>query len=90
MKKDSIVEKPKVELKVLPPHLKYVFLEANDAKPVVISNDLSSTKEARLVELLKKYKAAIGWHIFDLKGISLSYCMHKIMMEAEYRPIRQP
>ena len=84
-KKDSTTEKPKVELKVLPPHLKYVFLEANDAKPVVISNDLSSAKEAQLVEVLKKYKVAIGWHIFDLKGISPSYCMHKIMMKADYR-----
>ena len=72
-------------MKVLPPHLKYVFLEANDAKPVVISNDLSSAKEAQLVEVLKKYKVAIGWHIFDLKGIRPSYCMHKIMMKADYR-----
>ena len=36
-----------------------------------------------------KYKAAIGWHIFDLKGISPSYCMHRIMMEVDYRLVRQ-
>ena len=33
--------------------------------------------------------ATIGWHILDLKGISPSYCMHKIMMEVEYKPVRQ-
>ena len=90
LKKDFAAEKPKVELKVLPPHLKYDFLEANDAKLVVISNDLSSNEDAWLVEVLKKYKVAIGWHISDLKGISPSYCMHKIMMKADYRLVRQP
>ena len=58
------------------------FLEVDDVKSVVISNNLSATKEARLVEVLKKYKAAIRWHISDLKWISPSYCMNKIMMEA--------
>ena len=33
-------EKPKVELKTLPVHLKYVFLEDNETKPVIISNSL--------------------------------------------------
>ena len=40
LKKDHPAEKPKVELKALPTHLKYVFLEDNEVKPVVISNDL--------------------------------------------------
>jgi len=79
-----------VDLKVLPTHLKCVFLEENNAKPVVISNDLSSIEESRLVEVLKKHRAAIGWHISDLKGISPSYCMHKIMMEVDYKSVRQP
>jgi len=33
-------EKPKVELKTLPAHLKYVFLEDNETKPVIISSSL--------------------------------------------------
>ena len=80
LKKDNTTEKPKVDLKILPAHLKYVILEENDVKPMVISNDLSFDEESRLVEVLKKHKAAIGWHIFYLKGISPSYCMHKIIM----------
>ena len=57
---------------------------------MVISNELSFDEESRLVKVLKKHKAAIGWHISDLKGISPSYCMHKIMMEADYKLARQP
>ena len=57
---------------------------------MVISNALTSKEENRLVEILKKHKEVIGWHISDLKGISPVYCMHKIMMEEDYRPVRQP
>ena len=78
-----------MELKALHTHLKYVFLEEDKAKPVVINNDLSSNKEARLIEELKKHKVVIGWHISYLTGINPSYCMHKIMMEDDYRPVRQ-
>ena len=42
------------------------------------------------MEVLKKHKATIGWHIFYLKGIDPSYCMHKINMEADYKSVRQP
>ena len=51
---------------------------------------LEITEEDQLVQILKKHKATIGWHISDLKGISPSYCMHKIIMEADYKPMRQP
>ena len=90
LKEDSPPEKPKLELKTLPMHLKYAFLEENEVKSVVISINLSAEEEARLMEVLKKHKEAIGWHISDLKGISPAYCMHRIMMEEEYRPVRQP
>jgi len=81
-------EKPKVELKTLPAHLKYVFLEKNKVKPFIISNSLKKAEEDQLVQILKKHKAAIRWNISDLKGISPSYCMHKINMEADYKPVR--
>ena len=72
----------------MPDHLKYVFLEED--KPVVISNALTTEEENRLVDILKKHREAIGWHISDLKGISPAYCMHRIMMEEDYKPVRQP
>ena len=90
LKKSGQIEKPKAKLKTLPAHLKYVFLENNDSKPVIISSLLKKAEEDQLVQILKRHKGAIGWHISDLKGISPSYCMHQINMEAEYKPVRQP
>nr|GEV12420.1 reverse transcriptase domain-containing protein [Tanacetum cinerariifolium] len=42
--KSSIDEPPEVELKDLPPHLEYVFLEGDDKLPVIIAKDLSVEK----------------------------------------------
>nr|GFD38300.1 reverse transcriptase domain-containing protein [Tanacetum cinerariifolium] len=39
--KSSIDEPPEDELKDLPPHLKYAFLEGDDKFPVLIAKDLS-------------------------------------------------
>ncbi|GJU43011.1 reverse transcriptase domain-containing protein [Tanacetum coccineum] len=39
--KSSIDEPPEVELKDLPPHLEYAFLEDNNKFPVIIAKDLS-------------------------------------------------
>src|SRR3954465_8208133 len=75
---------------MLPPHLKYAFLGDNFTKPVIISNSLSTKEETRLIEVLKANKEAIGWVLSDLKGISPAYCMLKIMMEDDYKPVAQP
>ena len=83
-------EKPKSELKILPVHLKYVFLEDNETKPIIISSSLQKEEEDQLVQILKSCKAVIGWHISDLKGISPSYCMHNINLEVDCKPMRQP
>ncbi|XP_028215145.1 uncharacterized protein LOC114397254 [Glycine soja] len=42
LKSETPSEKKKVELKILLNHLKYVFLEKDETKPVVISNALAS------------------------------------------------
>ena len=68
-------------LKELPSHLKYAFLEPKKAKPVIISATLTENEEQKLLNILRKYKEAIAWSIEDLKGISPSICMHKIMLE---------
>ena len=47
LKKDNPPEKPKLELKTLPMHMKYAFLKENEVKLVVISSDLSSEEEAQ-------------------------------------------
>jgi len=80
----------KIELKQLPPHLKYVFLAENGEQPVILSSSLTADDEEKVVEVLRANKGEIGWTISDLKGISPSYCMHKIHMEQDFRPIEQP
>ena len=35
--------------------------------------------------MLVTHKKAMGWTIADIKGISPSVCMHKILLEDEYR-----
>ena len=68
-------------LKELPSHLKYEFLEPEKRKPVIISAALTEAEEQKLLVILRKYKEAIAWSIEDLKGISPSIYMHKILLE---------
>ena len=60
--------------------MKYEFLEPEKRKPVIISAALIEAEEQKLLEILRKYKEAISWSIEDLKGISPSICMHKILL----------
>nr|GEW61907.1 reverse transcriptase domain-containing protein [Tanacetum cinerariifolium] len=48
-KKSSIDEPQEVELKDLPPHLEYVFLEGDDKLPVIIVKDLSMEEKTALI-----------------------------------------
>ena len=50
-------------------------------KPIIISAGLTELEIHKLLETLRKYKEAIAWSIEDLKGISPSICMHKILLE---------
>ena len=68
-------------MKELPSHLKYEFLEQEKRKPVIILAALTEAEEQKLLVILRKYKEAIAWSIEDLKGISPSICMHKILLE---------
>ncbi|XP_030505517.2 uncharacterized protein LOC115720508 [Cannabis sativa] len=80
--KPSIQEPPKLELKPLPSHLKYAYLGENDTLPVIIAANLGVEDEGALLEVLKKYKKAIGWTMADIRGISPTICTHKILLEA--------
>ena len=87
--KEKVVEENKSSkgliLKELPEHLKYSFLQPEKGKLVIISTGLIRLEEQKLLETLKKYKEAIAWSIEDLKGISPSICMHKILLEENSR-----
>ncbi|XP_074311480.1 uncharacterized protein LOC141647254 [Silene latifolia] len=86
----SIVKPPIVELKPLPSHLKYAFLESEETLPVIISSKLTKEQEEALIRVLKQHKEAIGWTMADIKGISPTLCMHRIFLEDEANPVRQP
>nr|GEZ93749.1 reverse transcriptase domain-containing protein [Tanacetum cinerariifolium]GEZ93761.1 reverse transcriptase domain-containing protein [Tanacetum cinerariifolium]GEZ93830.1 reverse transcriptase domain-containing protein [Tanacetum cinerariifolium] len=47
--KSSIDEPPDVELKDLPPHLEYAFLEGDDKLPVIIAKDFSVEEKTALI-----------------------------------------
>nr|GEV52631.1 hypothetical protein [Tanacetum cinerariifolium] len=87
--KSSIDEPPKVELKDLPPHLEYVFLEGDDKLPIIISKDLSDEEKTVLVKVLKSHKRAIAWKLSDIKGIDPEFYTHKILMEDDFKPVVQ-
>nr|GFA33268.1 reverse transcriptase domain-containing protein [Tanacetum cinerariifolium] len=50
--KSSIDEPLEVELKDLPPHLEYAFLEGDDKLPVIIAIDLSDEEKTALITVL--------------------------------------
>nr|GEY44591.1 reverse transcriptase domain-containing protein [Tanacetum cinerariifolium] len=87
--KSSIDEPHEVELKDLPPHLEYTFLEGDDKFPVIIAKYLSVKEKAALIKVLKSHKQAIAWKLSDIKGINPEFCTHKILMEDDFEPAIQ-
>ncbi|GJX53069.1 reverse transcriptase domain-containing protein, partial [Tanacetum coccineum] len=84
--KSSIEEPPELELKDLPSHLEYAFLEENDKLPVIIAKGLKNNQKEALINVLKSHKRAIAWKITDIKGIDPRFCTHKILMEDDCKP----
>nr|GEY60370.1 reverse transcriptase domain-containing protein [Tanacetum cinerariifolium] len=85
--KSSIEEPLELELKELPSHLEYAYLEGVDKLPVIIAKDLKVNEKEALLKVLKSHKRAIAWKISDIKGIDP--CTHKILMEEDYKPAVQ-
>ncbi|GKB96664.1 reverse transcriptase domain-containing protein, partial [Tanacetum coccineum] len=60
MMKPSIEEPPELELKDLPSHLEYAFLEGTYKLPIIISKELKNEEKAALLKVLKSHKWAIA------------------------------
>ncbi|XP_070015443.1 uncharacterized protein [Nicotiana sylvestris] len=84
--KPSIIEPPQLELKPLPPHLRYKFLGSNDTLTVIVSSLLNDVQVEQLLEVLKEHRQSIGWTIADIRGIPPGICEHKIQLESETKP----
>ncbi|GJW49215.1 hypothetical protein Tco_0090566 [Tanacetum coccineum] len=73
--KSSIDDPPELELKDLPSHLEYAFLEGTNKLLVIISKELKDEEKAALLKVLKSHKRAIAWKISDIKGIDPSFVL---------------
>nr|GEX81468.1 reverse transcriptase domain-containing protein [Tanacetum cinerariifolium] len=87
--KSFVDEPPEVELKDLPPHLEYAFLEGDNKLPVIIAKELGDEEKSALIKVLKSHKRAVAWKLSDIQGINPEFCTHKILMEEDYKPAVQ-
>nr|GEW77567.1 reverse transcriptase domain-containing protein [Tanacetum cinerariifolium] len=84
--KSSVDEHHEVELKDLPPHLEYAFLEGDNKLPVIIAKELGDEEKSALIKVLKSHKRAIAWKLSNIQGINPEFCTHKILIEEDYKP----
>ena len=78
---------PMFDLKHLSNTLKYAYIDEKKIYRVIISANLLEYKEERLLKVLRKQRAAIGYTLDDLKGNSPNLCRHKINMEPNAKPV---
>nr|GEV27818.1 reverse transcriptase domain-containing protein [Tanacetum cinerariifolium] len=70
VKAKFLIEEPlELELKDLPSHLEYAYLEGADKLPVIIAKDLKVDEKEALLKVLKSSKRDISWKITNIKGI---------------------
>nr|GEX70215.1 reverse transcriptase domain-containing protein [Tanacetum cinerariifolium] len=63
--KSSIDEPPEVELKDLPPHLEYAFLEGDNKLPVIIAKELGYEEKSALIKEIELIPTRLvtGWRV---------------------------
>jgi hypothetical protein len=82
--------RPPIELKPLPPSLRYAFLH-NDSESLVIINDQLIQEEThRLITILEQHRSAFGYSLQDLKGIGPALCTHRIPADPAVLPSGEP
>nr|GFC20090.1 reverse transcriptase domain-containing protein [Tanacetum cinerariifolium] len=80
--KSSVDEPPEVELKDLPPHPEYAFLEGNNKLPVIIAKELGEEEKAILIKvlLLKEF----DFDVLDTKEAENLAADHLSRLEKPY------
>nr|GEU99691.1 reverse transcriptase domain-containing protein [Tanacetum cinerariifolium] len=68
--KSSIDEPPEVELKDLPPHLEYAFLEGDNKLPVIIAKELRDEEKSALIKTMEVFMED-----FSVFGNSFENCL---------------
>ena len=82
--------RPPIELKPLPPGLRYAFLNNDPESPVIINDKLTQDETLRLLSVLEHHRSAFGYSLQDLKGISPALCTHRIPTDPDIPPSREP
>jgi PHD/YefM family antitoxin component YafN of YafNO toxin-antitoxin module len=57
---------------------------------MIISDKLSEDKTQKLITVLKRHRSVIGYSLQDYKSISPTLYTHRIPIEPNYRPLREP
>jgi hypothetical protein len=81
--------RPPIELKILPPGLRYAFLHNDSASLVIINDQLTQEETHRLITILEQHRSAFGYLLQDLKGISPALCTHRIPTDPDVLPSRE-
>lgn len=76
----AILEDLKLELKALPHHLWCVVLGTDDTLPVIIASELNGKQVESLVEVLNRFKRAIGLTNAGIIRIPQCICSMKIKL----------
>nr|GEW63559.1 hypothetical protein [Tanacetum cinerariifolium] len=93
--KSSIDEPPEVELKDLPPHLEYTFLEGNNKLPVIIAKELGDEEKSALIKVLKSHKLlrryldVFTWKPTDMTRVLRHVAEHRLNVREGCLPVRQ-
>ena len=70
----------------MPSTLRYTFLNSNSNFPFIVNSLLPIDEVNALCDVLNKHKGVIGYSINDLKGLSPTICMHRILLEDDTKP----
>ena len=57
---------------------------------MIISDKLSEEETHKLIAILEKHQSVLGYTLQDLKGISPALCTHRIPLDPEIAPSREP
>ncbi|GJS66576.1 hypothetical protein Tco_0681140 [Tanacetum coccineum] len=81
----SVDEPPEVELKELPPHLEYAFLEGDDKLPIIIAKDLKDEEMQLHLKVLKSTSEPSLETLAIITVISPRILLTKFLMEEVYK-----
>ncbi|GKA37032.1 reverse transcriptase domain-containing protein [Tanacetum coccineum] len=75
--KSSVDEPLKLELKDLPSHLEYAFLEGTNKLPFIIAKNLKDEEKERLIKVLKSHKKAMVGNSPTLRALTHNFALTK-------------